>query len=337
MTSAKGPLVRWAAAGLYHARLLGPLSRAAGVAARPPAFQILTYHRVNDEDDPFFEAIPTGVFASHMRYVASTHAVLPVDELAERARRGTLPRNALAITFDDGYRDNLTQAAPVLQRLRLPATVFLATGLIGTGKTSWFDQLALAFKLTRAGEWQTPWGRPLTLGSTGDRLAALGACLAHLKSQPDLEQQRLRDEIVAALGAPDEGALAALMLTWKDVHALVASGFTVGAHTVNHPILSRVSAERARREIEDSRDAIASACGRRPFAFAYPNGTAADYTETVKTMVREAGFTCAVTTRFGLNTARTSPFELRRGGPWEQDLPTFALKLTGYRLVGAGA
>jgi hypothetical protein len=58
-----------------------------------------------------------------------------------------------------------------------------------------------------------------------------------------------------------------------------------------------------------------------------------DYDATTVRLVREAGFTCAATTRFGLNDGRTSPWELRRGGPWEYDLPTFALKLATYRLT----
>jgi hypothetical protein len=78
---------------------------------------------------------------------------------------------------------------------------------------------------------------------------------------------------------------------------------------------------------------IEAACGAPPTAFAYPNGGSDDYTEAVTHLVREAGFSCAVTTRFGLNTAATSPWELRRGGPWEWHLPTFALKLAWYRMA----
>ena len=68
-----------------------------------------------------------------------------------------------------------------------------------------------------------------------------------------------------------------------------------------------------------------------PRAFAYPNGKPTDYTSTVTRLVREAGFACAVTTQFGVNGRDTSPYELRRGGPWEHDLPMFALKLAWYR------
>jgi peptidoglycan/xylan/chitin deacetylase (PgdA/CDA1 family) len=80
-----------------------------------------------------------------------------------------------------------------------------------------------------------------------------------------------------------------------------------------------------------SRSVIEAAGIRSPRAFAYPNGGPGDYNQTVKELVRQAGFTCAVTTRFGINTRGTSAYELRRGGPWEEHLPTYALKLAWYR------
>src|SRR5574341_604156 len=124
-------LRRWVAATFYHTGLIWPLSRALNYWGGAPAYQVLTYHRVNDDGDPFFAAVPTAVFEREIAYIARTYQVLTVEELADRTRRGDLPRNALAITFDDGYRDNFTHAAPILARYGLPATVFLATGFIG--------------------------------------------------------------------------------------------------------------------------------------------------------------------------------------------------------------
>jgi peptidoglycan/xylan/chitin deacetylase (PgdA/CDA1 family) len=326
-------LVRWTAGALHRSGLIRPLARAIGVAARPRAFQILSYHRVNDDEDPFFGSVPTRVFEQHMSYIAGTYRVLTVEELVERTRRGTLPPNALAITFDDGYRDNLTHAAPILLRLGLPATIFVATGLIGTAEIPWFDRLAMAFKTTPETSVLTPWGQVLSLASSRDRLDALAQVLAQFKRQPDDEMRQMLDGLLAALRVNDRTNFKDLMLTWDDVNALAGLGFSIGAHTVHHPILSRVSLERARTEIEGSRTMIESACGPVPTAFAYPNGTADDYTNAIKNLVREAGFSCGVTTRFGLNCAATCPYELRRGGPWEHHLPTFALKLAGYRLA----
>ncbi|MBI1893840.1 MAG: polysaccharide deacetylase family protein [Candidatus Rokubacteria bacterium] len=300
---------------------------------RYPAFPILVYHRVDDNRDPFFPSVPTEVFERQMRFVARTYRVLILEELVERMRSGGLPRNALAITFDDGYRDVLTHVAPILTKYRAPASVFLATGFIGTAEVPWFDRLAMAFKLTKATFIATPWGETMSLASDGDRVRGLQRTLDALKRLQDEELRRTVDGLLESLGVTEQRNFKGLMLGWDDVHALMGLGFAIGAHTVNHPILSRVSLERVRSEIEGSRAMIESACGHRPRAFAYPNGQSGDYTAAVVRLVREAGFTCAVSARFGINTRRTSPWELRRGQPWEHDVPTFALKLAWYRMA----
>lgn len=325
-------LVRWTAKGLYHSGLILPVSRSVGFGRRQPGYQVLIYHRVNDQIDPFFASVPTPAFDGHMAFVARAYRVLTIEELVDRARHGTLPRNALAITFDDGYRDNLTHAAPVLARHGLSATLFLATGFIGTGRAPWFDQLAWSLKTTPSSALPTPWGETLPLTTQAERVRALQRTLSYLKQVSDDELHRCFDAMLETLSVTDHTGLSNLMLTWEDVQALTNLGFAIGAHTMNHPILSRVSAQRAWTEIVGSRTMIESACGRPPLAFAYPNGGPDDYTQTTKHLVREAGFTCAVSTRFGVNTMRTSPWELRRGGPWERDLPTFALKLAAHRL-----
>jgi len=299
-----------------------------------PAFPILAFHRVNDEQDPFFPSLPTRVFERWIDYIARAYQVLTVEELVTRMGRDALPRNALAITFDDGYRDTLTHAAPILAKRRLAATVFLTTGFIGTAQISWFDRLALAFKLTTAVAYAAPWGETLSLVTVGDRLRALDRTYAHLKSIPDDACRQTLDGLLEALGVTDRKFFKNAMLSWDDVHALAGLGFSLGGHTVNHPILSRVGPKRARDEIVGCRAILESVCGQAPRAFAYPNGKPADYTSTVTRLVREAGFACAVTTQFGVNGRDTSPYELRRGGPWEHDLPMFALKLAWYRASG---
>jgi peptidoglycan/xylan/chitin deacetylase (PgdA/CDA1 family) len=322
------------ARALHRRGLLEPAVGALLATARRGTATVLTYHRVNDDADPFFPSVPTAVFEEHMRHVARVYRVLPLEELAERLSRDDVPARALAITFDDGYRDNLTHAAPVLARFGLPATIFLATGFIGSGVVPWWDRLALAFKNGRRDELSAPGGGRLPLHTRAQRLAALESSLAHLKRLDDDRREAALAAILATLDGPAEAGAKTAMLNWEDVQALVGLGCSIGAHTVNHPVLSRVSPERARAEILGSRAAIAAACGRAPRAFAYPNGQPEDYTETTVELVRAAGFTCAVTTRFGVNTPATSPWELRRGGPWEHDLPTFAVKLAWYRAGG---
>jgi peptidoglycan/xylan/chitin deacetylase (PgdA/CDA1 family) len=328
--SARG--VRAVAAVMHRARLTGALSRAVGYARRAPVFAIITFHRVNDDNDPFFPALATDVFEQQVRWIARHYRVLTVEELVARMKRAALPRNAVAITFDDGYRDNLTHAAPILARYGVPATIFLATAFIGATEIPWYDRVALAFKTTQRPGWPAPDRTMVDRASLPERLRAVARTLDDLKQRPDDERRRRVDGLEAWLGGANPQGLKNLMLSWDDVHALTGLGVSVGGHTVSHPILSRVSAERAWAEIAGCRDAIEAATGRAPMAFAYPNGGAADYTPAVVDLVRRAGFTCAVTTRFGINGTATDPWQLRRGGPWEEHLPTYALKLAWYRV-----
>jgi peptidoglycan/xylan/chitin deacetylase (PgdA/CDA1 family) len=333
--SRRDQAIRAVSSALYHSGILGPVATAVSYVSPSRGFPILTFHRVNDDHDPFLPALSTAVFAARMAHIAQHYRVLAVEELVERVRQGTTPRNALALTFDDGYRDNLTHAAPILARHRLPATIFLATGYIGTPEVPWFDRVALAFKRSLRMDVTLPGGQPLPLQTEGDRLAGLTLAMGWLKALPDEERRRAVERLEANLRPRGLERPKRVMLTWEEVDALRGLGFSLGAHTVTHPILSRLTPERAREEIQGSKDAIERTVGVPVRAFAYPNGGPEDYSSTTVRIVQECGFRCAVSTRRGLNGPATPAFELRRGDPWEAHLPTFALKLAYYRLTGA--
>jgi peptidoglycan/xylan/chitin deacetylase (PgdA/CDA1 family) len=308
-------------------------SSAAAPWVRPalPAFQVLTYHRVNDDADPFFPSLSVDVFEQQIAFVARYYQVLPVEDLVDRMARGTVPPNALAVTFDDGYRDTLTHAAPILARHGVPATVFVTTGFVAGTCQPWYDRVAAVFRSTPGMTLDLPWGTTARLGSTADRLAALEGALEHLKRCPDRVRRDTVDRLVAGARMTDADRLKISMLTWDDVIALKGLGFSIGSHTVTHPILSRLPLAEVAGEIARSCRMIAEACGEPPRGFAYPNGKPEDYSPAVSALVRDAGFTCAVTTRFGVNVPTTPRYELRRGMPWETDIATFALKLGWYR------
>jgi len=146
MSGLTSSLLRLAAKGVDLAGLSAPISIALGYARRSAAFPILSLHRVNRDGDPFFPALPTEVFERQMAFVARAYVVLPVEELVDRMSRGTLPRNALAITFDDGYRAFKDFAYPVLKELGFTATLFIYTDWVGAGRgsLSWPDLRELA-------------------------------------------------------------------------------------------------------------------------------------------------------------------------------------------------
>jgi peptidoglycan/xylan/chitin deacetylase (PgdA/CDA1 family) len=298
----------------------------------PATAIVLAYHRVAPRGASF-PALDVESFRTQMAWIRRECEPIGPGQLREAVARPIRGRVPVLVTFDDGYRDTLTHAAPILARHGVPATVFLASGFIGTADVPWYDRLALSFKLTRERSVMAPWGRELGLDTPAARFRSLEQSRACLKRMPEDAARCAVDTLVARLGVPERRESKSAMLTWDDVHALSGLGFSIGGHTVSHPILSRVSADRAWQEIAGCRAAIAEACGRPPRAFAYPNGGAEDYTAAVVDAVRRAGFTSAATTRFGMNTIATSPWELRRGGPWEAHLPTFALKLAWYRMT----
>lgn len=330
--SLRATAMRGISSALFHTGLVGRLGAAAGSLLPYAGYRVLTFHRVDDENDPFLPSLSTARFAGQMAHIARHYLVLPLEELAERVRRGSPPRNALAITFDDGYRSNLTHAAPILARYGLPATIFLASSYIDTPNAMWFDRLALALKNSRRGEVRLGEGVPLPLTTMEERLRALGAAQKYFKALPYREHQIQLEQLLVALEPPAEPPKR-FMLSWDEVHALRGLGFTIGAHTQTHPILSQLDPEHERREIQGSRQTIEKALGRPVNSFAYPNGGVNDYTPATVRLVAEAGFTCAVTTKRGLNTASTPPLELRRGGAWDMHLPTYALQTAYYQLT----
>lgn len=279
-------------------------------------FQILLYHRVNDSRDPLFDTVPVRGFDRQMALLRRHFHVLALDELVERRERGDVPPNAVAITFDDGYRDNFENAFPILRRHGLPATVFLTSATVGSKELLWHDRLLDAFRETRVASLHVD-GETLPMLTPAQRRTAVYACLRTLRR---LDPRR-RDEEVAGLAAalevaePDEHRWS--KLTWEEVREMAGGGISFGAHTVNHPILTRIPHDEAVREILDSRDAIARGLGRPVNLFAYPNGGRADFDEEVKRAVRDAGFRCAVTAIPGSNDAATDPFELRRDTMWD--------------------
>jgi peptidoglycan/xylan/chitin deacetylase (PgdA/CDA1 family) len=331
--SLRSMATRGIATALFHTGLVGRIGAAAGYLWPYAGYRVLTFHRVDDENDPFLPSLATARFAARMAHIARHYVVLPLEELADRARRGVVPRNALAITFDDGYRSNLTHAAPILAGHGLPATIFLASSYIGTPHALWFDRLALALKNSRRGEVRLGDGPPLPLTTIEERLRALDAGQKYFKALPYREHRPQLERVLASLEPAVPEPPKRFMLSWDEVHALRGLGFSIGAHTETHPILSRLEVEDARREIQGSRRAIERAVGKPVTAFAYPNGGVADYSPTTVGLVAEAGFTCAVTTRRGLNTRATPPLELRRGGAWDMHLPTYALQTAYYQLT----
>jgi peptidoglycan/xylan/chitin deacetylase (PgdA/CDA1 family) len=295
--------------------------------------RILYYHRVNDDNDPFFPAISTALFEAQMRFVRQHYKVVSLSELLKGlAEKSTEP--ILAITFDDGYQDNYDNAFPILERYGLPATIFLTTGTIDSREPLWFEQLALAFKKSTRQfiDLDIHPSHRLWLRTPVERLESIDRAFACFRDLPSLEVPKWMARVLQQLAVEKDLDRQGKMLTWEQVRFMEKRGVDFGGHTVTHPFLSRVSGEQAIWEVSECKRRIEEELQLPVFHFAYPNGREKDF-GNCKDVVRRAGYQAAVTTIWGPNHSSTDLMELRRGGPWEKNPAVFAYKLDWYQLV----
>lgn len=308
---------------------------------RKQRLSILIYHRVLPERDPMRAGEPTvHEFDSQMRVLREYFHPLSLLEAVDRLQTETLPDGAVCVTFDDGYADNEIHAMPVLNKYRIPATVFVSTGFLNGGRM-WNDSV---IEVLRDFEGEMLDLRELdldcyTLRSTEQRLDAVDSILRKIKHFDPQKRITLVDEIrKRGPQLPDD-----LMMTDNQVRSLANNGVTIGAHTVNHPILSSINSETAFSEIQQSKQYLEALIQQPVEVFAYPNGRPElDYTIEHRNLVSELGFKVAVSTHWGVSTPQSDRYQLPRFTPWDRDRLKFAVRLlANYRridpLVAAGA
>ncbi len=306
------------ATGLLY-RLLAP----AGARGR---LVVLIFHRVLPEPDALRPGEPDLVeFRRQMHFWARHFQVLPLLEAAQRLAEGRLPAAAACITFDDGYADNLDVATPVLQALGLPATLFVASGFLDGG-VMWNDLVIEALR-------QAP-GTALDLtaldlgmlhlNAPGGRAAAAAELLQRIKRQPLAQRAALAEAVLAASG----GVRPTLMLSTAQLRRMAGLDWEIGAHTVRHPILDVLPDAQARQEIRDSKQYLEQLLGQPVRSFAYPNGRPGqDYAERHVAMVREAGFSVAVSTRLAVARSGDDVLQLPRFTPWDRQPLAYAARV----------
>lgn len=288
---------------------------------------VLIFHRVLAEPDPLFPGeVDRRRFDELMGWIAQWFNVLPLEQAIVSLKQGRIPARAAAITFDDGYADNWLNAVPILQKHGLHATFFIATGFLDGGRM-WNDTLIESVRGARVDTIDLSWlGKSaLPLGSIAEKRAALEVLIPAIKhmAAADREAAVARVAECCAADLPID-----LMLTSAQLLAIRSAGMGVGAHTVNHPILARLDAASARREIAESRAMLEDRLGERIGLFAYPNGKPGqDYLPEHVAMVRELGFDAAVSTNWGASGAGADEFQLRRFTPWDRSRTKFGARM----------
>lgn len=301
--------------------------RAFGPILRKPGVIVLMYHRILGADRTL-AGLPVETFTSQMRWLKQHCDPIAPDVLRERVQRPSRVRPAVLVTFDDGYRDYHDLAYPVLESLGIPAVVFLATSFLDEGGMLWTDEVQWAALSTPKERVTLPWadGPALTLTDARAREALGERARAHLKKLPDGERRAAVRALVHELGDPP--AKERQMLTWDEVRR--ASRLTTwGGHSHTHPIMSRLDADAAEREIRTCKERIAAETGVTPTTFAYPNGRPSDYTPETQQILRRHGFDLAFSTSEGIAGPDSDWMAVKR-------LPTEAADIADFAWVAAG-
>lgn len=304
--------------------------------------RILCYHRVMDIDYRHFELDDDVVdatvldFDRQMRFVARHFNVIGFKELEEYKRRGIFPKNSLIVTFDDGYKDFYTNAYPVLRKYKIPATIFLTAGHIGTNRLFWWDKLAFFIKNTpKKGISITHNGNTYKydLSTYTRRQQSLKAINRLMKKIKNEEREDIIGFIERSAGIKiDPSAAKDLILSWGDIRTMSNDSIEFGAHSVNHPILSYLPPHEIEREIFLSKKKIEQQIKEPVTVFAYPCGA---YNERCKESVRKMGFAFGCTFTRGINSFKTDSYELKRIGiDYTMNIQLFKALLILPRLMG---
>lgn len=313
----------------------GLLARLSDLAAQRDPLRrrlcVLNYHRVLAVPDPLLGAdCDRATFAWQMRVLAEGFNVLPLGEALQAAEAGNLPPRAVAITFDDGYRSLYELALPILRQHGLTATAFVTTGFLSGQEdelSMWNDVILEAVRTLPGAvlDLQAQGLGRYQLDSIGARKQAALQLTDSLKYLPWERRQQLTAHLRQLSGValrPD------LMLTAPMVRELARQGIEIGAHTVSHPILTRMNDADARHEISASKQHLESIIEAPVRYFAYPNGKPGqDYDGRHVEMARQAGYQAAFSTTHGLVARGDDRFQLRRGRPWDRSPLRFTLRL----------
>lgn len=269
------------------------LLRVLEVLARRPGLLVLGYHRIGSlAGNPFYDGVFSATpddFARQVRHLRDRFRVLTLDQVLAGGPELALREPCVLITFDDGYRDNVDLALPILQDLAVPATFFLPTDFLEQPRLFWWDRLAYILKHNPVANLETE----------------VNACLM---APPDdipgrLDQLQRRAEI----DVPEAELARSLLMDWDGARRLLGSGMTVGSHARSHRNLARLDEANQRDELLGSKAVLEANLGVEISALAYPYGVADAFTDQTCELAIEAGYRLTFGFQGGINRPGRPP------------------------------
>ncbi len=266
---------------------------------------ILGHHRITDEThDGYDVCVSPKHFEEQMDAVRKYTHPIPLSRLVMYLKEGSLPPRLVAVTFDDGYADNLYQAKPILEKYEVPATIFLCSGY--AGKEFWWDELERLVLSSRAdprelrlGKGQFIWNHPMASPEVGavtevTRRREFRQALYHFLLPLDIDERDASMELIRGwAGVLSNEIVGHRSMNQEELLQLAEGGLIeIGSHTRNHPMLPQLSVPRQAEEIMWGKRDLEAVIGRPVAGFSYPNGQA---TRDAKRIVDELGFVFACT------------------------------------------
>ena len=267
---------------------------------RVRAVAILMYHGVCDR-----AAIPPSinfhvdsrVFERQMRALKRRYKINTVGDVVAALRSGKPLQKAIALTFDDGYRNNSQNVAPVLKRLGFPFTVFVTTRYVGTGQWIPLNQIYWSW----------------SLGNLG--LEEMRELRKQIRSRRAAEIPDLLNSVGVSLSPASQKAEESFaMLNWDEIRDMGRAGVEFGSHTHSHCNMGVEDESHQEKELLVSKELLERNLHRSITSFAYPYGKSENMSDTSYRNVINAGFECAVSAEYGLVTERSDRFCLPRLG-----------------------
>ncbi len=272
---------------------------------------ILMLHHVRKQKSPSFSpnahlAIDPSFLDNLLARLKDRGAeIVSLEKAVERLQRPAEPGEGrfVAITLDDGYRDNLTEAVPVFRKHKAPFTIFVAPGLIDGEACLWWEDLEAVIASRSHIVMHSPKrGVSFDLSTAALKRRAFAELLAFFTNEvSEEEQRRMVAELAWQAGIDCKSHLSEQMMDWAEIAALSSDPLcTIGAHTIHHYAVARLAPEAAAFEMSQSAQTIEMETGTKPRHFAYPYGYAAAAGPRDFAIARECGFSSALTTRHGV-------------------------------------
>lgn len=258
------------------------------------------------------------IFARSIEALSQVGHPLSMDEVMWHCEnKVAFPTKAFAVTFDDGFENNVSVAAPVMADLQVPATIYVTTDFVDRNRMSWIDRIESAVEIAPDQTFSASWTQhSFPLDDIDSRIRFLQAVRRFVKTAPSVNPDNFAEGICMQLGVdgsdhPDSEL--DCKMSWEQVREVARSEmFTVGGHSHSHPILSFLSTEELNHELETCFVLLGDKANVGPAHFSYPEGLQHCYSDEVIDALRQRGVRCCPTAIAGKNTVGHDPFHLRR-------------------------